>query len=83
MGDGAHCPKVGEDLCRRASSAPSAAGLIVLVDRDSCGSIRRGNAVACIGKYAIVMLGLLLFLPISVSVDATRQDIKMLCHIRV
>jgi hypothetical protein len=56
MGDGAHCPKVGEDLCRRASSAPSAAGLIVLVDLDSCGSIRRGNAVACIDKYAIVML---------------------------
>jgi hypothetical protein len=48
-------PEAGADLCRRASSAPRAAGRTALEDRDSCGRRSRGSAVACIGRPAIVM----------------------------
>jgi hypothetical protein len=51
----AHGPKVGDDLCRLASSARRAAGLMALVDHDNCGRRNRANAVACIEEAAIVV----------------------------
>jgi hypothetical protein len=83
MGVVAQCPKVGEDLCRRASSAPSAAGLIALVDHDCCGRRNRGSAVACIRRFAIVLLNTSLFQRFSIFVDAPCQDLKVLCHTRI
>jgi hypothetical protein len=49
-------PEAGAELCRRASSAPSAAGRTALEDHDSCGRINRGSVVACVRRPAIVML---------------------------
>jgi hypothetical protein len=68
-------------MCRRASSAPSAAGLTALEDHDNCGSRNRGSAVACNEEPAIVMSKLWLLLRNSTCVDALARRLR--CHTRI
>jgi hypothetical protein len=78
-GVAAHRGGVGDDLCRHASSAPSAAGRTALADHDNCGRRNRGTAAADDEEAAIVVSKMWSFPRISPLDDGFCQDVK--CYV--